>query len=97
MDQIEEEEKRQANLNSISTAHLTTVLLNVAHGFSGAKRPPPRTPPKIFLPFPDWEPNQRTPEGPDAPTRFVLAELARSHRIPLHVYSALVSGADDRT
>ena len=72
---------------------MATVLVQIAHGFSGSKRPAPKVQAKDFLPFPDWKPEAAAADGPDAPTKFVLSELVRSRRIPLHVYAALAADA----
>jgi hypothetical protein len=79
----------------MSTARLTAVLIQIAHGFSGSKRSAPKAQPRDFLPFPDWKPASATADGPDAPTKFILSELVRTRRVPLHVYAALAAGASD--
>ena len=79
----------------MSTAKLSALLIQVAHGFSGSKRPAPKSNPRDFLPFPDWKPTAAPSDGPDAPTKFILSELVRTQRMPLHVYAALAAGASD--
>ena len=91
--QIDDNERAQANTHSASTARLAVTLVQIAHGFSGSKRPAPKVQTKDFLPFPDWKPESAAADGPDAPTKFVLSELVRSRRIPLHVYAALAADA----
>jgi hypothetical protein len=71
-------------------------VVQIAHGFSGSKRPAPKTPPRAFFPFPDWNPQTAPTDGPDAPTKFILTELVRTRRIPLHVYAALATEATDQ-
>lgn len=93
--QIDDYDRGHANINSVTAARLTAVLIQIAHGFSGSKRPAPKVQPREFLPFPDWKPESATADGPDAPTRFILSELVRTRRVPLHVYAALAAGASD--
>jgi len=82
-----------ANTQSVSTARLTAVLIQIAHGLSGSKKPAPKIHPREFLPFPDWKPVAAAADGPDAPTKFILTELVRTRQLPLHVYAALAAGA----
>ena len=89
---ISEEEKRSANMSSLTTAQLAHLLLNVAHGFSGAKGSAPKVKPKDFLPFPDWRPSSTVDaDGPDQTTRFILGQLIKDRTIPMHVFKALMS------
>ena len=92
--QIDDEERGRLNITSMSTAKLASIVVQVAHSFSGSRRQAPKAPPRDFLPFPDWKPSTALTDGPDAPTKFVLSELVRTRRIPLHVYAALASGQD---
>lgn len=92
--QIDEDERGRVNLGSLSTAKMTAILIQIAHGFSGSKRSAPKVAPKDFLPFPDWKPSSAPSDGPSAPTRFVLTELVRTRCIPMHVYAALAPGTD---
>ena len=91
--QIDDLDRGRANTASVSTARLTAVLIQIAHGFSDSKRAAPKVHPRDFLPFPDWKPASEVADGPDAPTKFILSELVRTRRMPLHVYAALASGA----
>ena len=93
--QIDDLDRGRANTASASTARLAAVVVQVAHGFSGSKRPAPKVQPREFLPFPDWKPAAAPSDGPDAPTKFILSELVRTRRVPLHVYAALAAGASD--
>lgn len=95
--EMDDMEKAHANINSITAAQLTNLVLQVAHGFSGSKRAAPKTKPDSFLPFPGWRPAGTEAEGPDQPTRFVLTELLRARRIPMHVFAALTAPASERT
>lgn len=92
--QIDDDERGRMNLGSLSTAKMTSILIQIAHGFSGSKRAAPKTVPQDFLPFPDWKPSTATADGPTAPTKFILTELVRTRRLPLHVYAALAPGSD---
>lgn len=89
--EAEDYRQAQANVASVSTASMAALLVRIAHGFSGAKTPPPRTSPKDFFPYPEWKPTEAPESGPDDATRLLLVELLRTARIPLHVYRALLS------
>lgn len=91
LSRIEDQQKAQANIDALSTAQLTHLVLQIAHGMSGSKRAAPKTKPDNFLPFPGWRPGGSAGEGPDQPTKFVLSELLRARRIPIHVFAALTS------
>lgn len=90
-------EQEQANLQALATARLTTTLIQIAHGFSGSKGPAPKLQVKDFLPFPDWKPDSEAAEGPDEITKYVLRNLVKSQRIPIHVFTALVTPAERRS
>ena len=90
--QLDDYEQSQANLQALPTARLTQIVLQVAYGLSGSRRAAPKTKVQEFLPFPDWRPSAAEADGPDQPTRFILTELIRTRRIPMHVYAALTSG-----
>ena len=79
-----DEEKRRANVNSISTAKLSQIVLSVAHAFGGSKEPS-RTKISDFLPF---EIDEDKAEAEDI-TKQILTKLIRSGRIPTHVVAAL--------
>lgn len=91
--QIDDHDKGRANTESVTTARLATLVMQVAHGLSGSKRPAPKVKPQEFLPYPDWKPEAASSDGPDAPTKFILSELVRTRRIPLHVYAVLATEA----
>lgn len=95
--QLDDERKLQANVDSVAVARLTHVVLQIAHGFSGSKRAAPKTKPENFLPFPEWRPGSAQADGPDQPTKFVLSELLRGRRIPIHVFAALSTPVERRT
>lgn len=90
-------EQEQANLRALATARLTTTVIQVAHGFSGSKGPAPKLQAKDFLPYPDWAPEIEAREGPDEVTRFTLGQLARARKIPVHVFTALMTPTDPRS
>lgn len=79
-----EHEKRRANIYSISTARLTSVVLAVANGFSGNKSD---CKVKIdeLLPFPLDE-NAKNEQ--DA-TETTVKALVKAGKLPLHVVAAL--------
>ena len=92
--QLDDREQSQANLEALPTARLTQILLQIAHGFSGSKRAAPKTKVQEFLPFPDWRPSTAEADGPDQPTRFILTELGKQRRLPIHVLTALLTPAE---
>jgi hypothetical protein len=94
--QLDDHEQSQANLQALPTARLTQIVLQVAHGLSGSQRASPKTKVQEFLPFPDWRPSSAEAEGPDQPTRFILTELGRQRRIPIHVLTALLTPVEQR-
>lgn len=94
--QIDDHERGHLNAQSAATARMATVMVQIAHGLSGSKRPAPKVQAREFLPFPDWKPASATADGPDAPTKFVLSELVRTQRIPIHVYAALATTVTER-
>lgn len=94
---LENEEQRQANIQSAAVGKLGVQLAYIAWGFAGGKGGKPQIELKHFLPFPEWEPaGDTTPrDGPTPETRTVLAELFREHRIPAHVYTQLSSSPEN--
>lgn len=92
--QIDNKEKAEANIYSVTTAQLTHLVLQVAHGFSGSKKPPPKSQPTNYLPFPNWKPAESKQVGVDDSTRFVLVELVKQKALPMHVFTALVTPPD---
>ena len=79
-----EEEKRRANINSISTAKLSQVVLSVAQAMGGGKDPS-RTKISDFLPF-ELD-DEKTEE--ENITKEILTKLVKSGRIPTHVVASL--------
>lgn len=79
-----EHEKKRANIYSISTARLTSVVLAVANGFSGNKS---ECKVKIdeLLPFPL---NEKQHEKDEETVR-IYKQLIQSGKIPLHAIAAL--------
>lgn len=92
--ELDQREQSQANVDALTTARLTQLVLQIAHGFSGSKRPAPRITAKDFLPYPDWKPEGRASDGADQPTRFILSELGRRGELPVHVLAALMASAE---
>lgn len=89
---VDNDYQRKLNELSYTTAQLNQLLLSVAHGFSGSKGRRPQTKPQDFLPFPDWKPlNKESATGPDSTTKALLFSLHKNHRIPVHVFTALIS------
>lgn len=79
-----EEEKRQANISSISTAKLAHIVLQTASAMAGSKE---KVKVKLenLLPF-ELESDNDTD---DDLTREILSKLVKSRRIPTHVVAAL--------
>ena len=93
MDKLVEQEQAAANLESLSTARLADLLMRVAHGFSGSKRPV-QGKPKDWLPFPGFRPATAEAEEADEPTKFILSELVQRFEIPVYVFVALNGRVD---
>lgn len=93
--QLDDREKGQANLASVSTARLAHIVLQAAHGMSGSKSAAPKVQPKDFLPYPDWRPSTAEADGPDQPTKFILTELIKTRQIPMHVFASLITRAEE--
>ena len=92
--QLSDREQSEANLRALPVARLTQVLIQIAHGFSGAKGQPPKLEVKDFLPYPNWNPAGGQADGPSPPTRFILTELGKRRALPMHVFAALMTPAD---
>lgn len=92
LEYVDNDESRRLNLASASTAKLCMQVLAVAHGMAGSKTPIKQ---KLtdFLPFPDWQPlgTQQRLTGPSPETRATLGRLLRERRLPISVYTQLVS------
>lgn len=93
---LDDREQSNANLEALPTARLTAILIQIAHGFSGSKRAGPKTKVQDFLPFPNWRPNTAEADGPEQPTKFILTELGRQRRLPVHVLTALLTPSEQR-
>ena len=89
LDRIASIEQEKANAYSVSTARLTSVLINIAHGFSGSKSKAPKIDVKDFLPYPDWAPEAQETEGPSETTIHILVNLVKRNAIPRHVFVSL--------
>lgn len=91
LQELDNQEYGQANLNALPVARLTATLIGIAHGFSGSKRAAPKVEVKDFLPFPDWNPEGAKAAGPSEETVVLLKELLRKRRIPMPVFTALIT------
>ena len=97
MKMAENETQRHINSTSISASYVAHYLIQIAHSYSGSKKAPPKTEPKDFLPFPDWESAwnlQETHNRPTEITRAILKTLLIKRRLPIHVYIALDGKAE---
>ncbi len=77
-----ERDKRMANINSVSTARLTGIVLTIAQSFSKKKTSPPSI--DSFLPFPIEDDNAFMIE-----TREIYKKLIAQRNLPLHVIADL--------
>lgn len=91
LERVSSWEQERANIAAVTTARLTSVVINVAHGFSGSKSRPPKIKIQDFLPYPEWQPEQQTQIGPSDTTASILVSLIKRHQIPPHVFTALKS------
>lgn len=94
--EMDDRDKALTNLSAVPVARLTQILIQIAHGFSGSKRPVPKTQIKDFLPFPQWRPASQQAEGPEPGTKFILTELGKQRRIPIHVLAALMTPVEQQ-
>lgn len=79
-----EEEKRSANVQSIATAKLAMIVIQVAQGYAGNKNPSKVTIDDL-LPF---ALNTKTAEV-ESETGNIIAKLTRESKLPVHVIAAL--------
>lgn len=91
LEEISDNEQAAANINSMTTATLTNLVLQIAHGFSGSKRPGPKSKPQDYLPFPSWAPKNKKSQQLSDITKKVLSTLIRQQRIPMHVFTSLMT------
>lgn len=79
-----EEQKRVANINSISTAKLAQIVLSTAHAFGGSKEP-------VTSKIGDFLPFEYDKEGAEVEnqTKEILSKLIKRGSIPTHVIAAL--------
>jgi len=92
LEYVDNEERRHYNLSSASTAKLCHQVIAIAQGMAGSKAPL-TVKMQDFLPFPDWSPEggDKPINGPSPETRAVLSRLLRERRLPLPVYTQLMS------
>jgi hypothetical protein len=84
---------------SIASSYVSHYLIQIAHSYSGSKKAPPKTEPRNFLPFPEWESTWGTSEARNKPTeitRAILKGLLIKRRVPIHVYIALDGQAKEK-
>lgn len=88
---LDEEEQARANLSSVTTARLASLIHSIAlvHFQDQSTKAQPA---KDFLPFPDFSPENDKPKpaGPDEATQLTLTELVRKGQLPMHVFTALM-------
>lgn len=89
--ELDNAEQAHANIYSLSTARLIEALLQVAHGFSGSKKKMQKINTKDFLPFPLWEPDTEVQNKVDGETRKLLVDLVKRRRIPMYVFTNLIT------
>lgn len=93
---IDSEEQRQHNIAASTTAKLCLQVISIAHGMAGSKQLP-KIDLKDFLPFPDWAPEGAPHDGPTAQTRSLLMRLLKQGRIPMPIFTQLLtSSAESR-
>jgi hypothetical protein len=94
---LENEEQRQANIQSAAVGKLGVQLAYIAWGFAGGKGGKPQVELKHFLPFPEWQPlvTESASIGPTPETRSILTRLFKERKIPAHVYTQLTSSPED--
>jgi len=95
--EVSDHEQATANINSMTTANLVNVVLQVAHGLSGSKRNAPKVKTKDYLPFPNWEPESISRTKLDESTKKVLVALVKARKLPMHVFSSLMTPPDPST
>ncbi len=81
---VYEEEKRHANITSISTAKLALIVVQVAQAMSGSKKDS-KLSMDDMLPFALNEEQSTT----QSETQELISKLTRQGRIPIHVIAAL--------
>ena len=93
---LDDDDQSRANVSSVTAARLATLVHEVALAHFGDKTNKSRQP-KVFLPFPDYTPEGEKAQkiGADEPTKLVLADLAKKHEIPIHVFTALMRPPDE--
>lgn len=91
LSEITKQEQERINAESVAIARLTTILINIAYGFSGSKRPAPKVEMREFLPFPEASNDAGTVQGPDEHTQLVIIHLGKNRQIPPHITTALMT------
>lgn len=76
-------DKRIANINSLTTARLASIVISIAQGIGGQKANPPDV--DKLIPFPlDAEAAQNLDE-----TNEVFKRLIKDRKLPIHVIASL--------
>lgn len=88
---IDNEDQRNSNVNSITTAKLCAQVIAIAHGMSGSKGKRPKISIEDYLPFPDWSPTAEVRKGPDDDTKKILSSLIRERKLPMYVFVQLIT------
>lgn len=89
-------EQERANRDASTVARLTTVMISIAHGFSGSKSRPPKVKVQDFLPYPDWKPESNINNLITDETTKILLRLLKRRQIPTYVFTALKSSPDEQ-
>jgi hypothetical protein len=93
---LDDDDQSRANVSSVTAARLATLVHEVALAHFGDKTNKSRQP-KEFLPFPDYTPegDKAKKVGADEATKLLLVDLAKKHKIPVHVFTAMMRPPDE--
>lgn len=83
-----------ADVQSFTTARLAALVVQIAHGMSGAKGPAPKITAKDYLPFGQAAQLSTTAtDGPSEATKLVLIDVMKRGEIPPAVFHSLYTPA----
>ena len=82
-----------ADVQSFSTARLAALVVQIAHGMSGAKGPTPKVTAKDYLPFGQAAQLATAADGPSEATKLVLIDVMKRGEIPPVVFHTLYTPA----
>lgn len=83
-----------ADIHSFSTARLAALVVQIAHGLSGAKGPAPKVSAKDYLPFAQAaQLNTAAADGPSEATKLILVDVMKRGEIPPAVFHSLLAPA----